>query len=406
MSDHVRAVTHDLLVRELSQVPQWDVLGTYLGLDESEIEVIERDHHDTARRRLVMLAKWIEKDVDASWEKVIDSLKSMSQIRLANQLKEKYSTSESNPPAAGPKPAESSLERELTVNRKNFLEMETLGDNYFQLVMEAESAVEESDPPLKKLKRFSQCFMSKEISTVDEMFDQLKPFYFLEYIMLEKIVKFFLGRAHLIADDLRDYLQQLDCFKTSTTICQFMESIEQAQQSHSTTSERPGLCTVKLRLVGGWLTKTMYDLEKLLKEIFKDKRYVLSHLKIVRGSVIVTFSAPVSEADSLDTLAREQSLFALKVGVSLLVVADTVITQSESTDFSFESSLLDSVKGNDPTLLSFLLIINTNPDTADKNGQTALMLACVENQQKSTRLLLKANSNPNVQDSNGDHLSI
>ena len=401
MSDHVRAVTHDLLVRELSQVPQWDVLGTYLGLDESEIEVIERDHHDTARRRLVMLSKWIEKDVDASWEKVIDSLKSMSHIRLANQLKEKYSTSESNPPAAGPKPAESSLERELTVNRKNFLEMETLGDNYFQLVMEAESAVEESDPPLKKLKRFSQCFMSKEISTVDEMFDQLKPFYFLEYIMLEKIVKFFLGRAHLIADDLRDYLQQLDCFKTSTTIRQFMESIEQAQQSHSTTTERPGLCTVKLRLVGGWLTKTMDDLEKLVNEIFQDKRYVLSHLKIVRGSVIVTYSAALSEVDSLDTLAREQSLFALKVGVSLLVVADTVITQSESSDFSFESSLLDSVKDNDPTLLSFLVSINTNPDTADKNGQTALMLACVDNQQNSTRLLLKANSNPNVQDSNG-----
>ena len=205
MSDHVRAVTHDLLVRELGQVPQWDVLGTYLGLDESEIEVIERDHHDTARRRLVMLSKWMEKDVDASWEKVIDSLKSMSQIRLANQLKEKYCSSESDPlaiSAVSPaKPAESSPEKELMVDRREFLEMETLGDDYLQLVMEAESAVEESNPPLKKLKRFSQCFMGKEILTVDELFDQLKPFYFLEYIMLEKIVKFFLGRTHSVADN-------------------------------------------------------------------------------------------------------------------------------------------------------------------------------------------------------------
>ena len=243
--------------------------------------------------------------------------------------------------------------------------------------------------------------MRKDILTVDELFDQLKPFYFLEYIMLEKIVKFFLPRAHSVADNLRDYLQYLTKFKSSTIVQHFMESIEQAQQSHSTTSERPGLCTVKLLLVGGWLTKTMDDLEKLVNEIFKDKRHVLSHLKIVRGSVIVTFIAPLSEADSLNTLAREKSSFALKVGVSLLVVADTVITQSESSDFSFESSLLDSVKDNNPTLLSFLLSINTNPDTADKNGQTALMLACVDNQQKSTRLLLKANSNPNVQDNNG-----
>ena len=62
-----------------------------------------------------MLAKWMEKDVDASWEKVIDALESLSQIRLANQLKKKYCTSESNSPATavGPKQAEPSPEREL-----------------------------------------------------------------------------------------------------------------------------------------------------------------------------------------------------------------------------------------------------------------------------------------------------
>ena len=216
MSGHKQAVTHDLLVRELCKVTEWDVLGIYIGLDESEITEIERDHQSNARRRIAMLAKWMEKDVDASWEKVIGALECLSQIRLANQLKEKYCTSESNPPASPAKPAESSpeAERELTVNREDFLEMETLGDKYLQLVMEAESAVEESNPaPSKKLKRFSQCFMSKEILTVDELFDQMKPFYFLEYIMLEKIVKFFLPQGHSVAENLRDYLQQLKCFK-------------------------------------------------------------------------------------------------------------------------------------------------------------------------------------------------
>ena len=110
MSDRVKTVTHDLLVRELGQVPQWDILGTYLELSEGEIQVIERDHHDTARRRLVMLNKWMEKDVNASWEKVIDALKSMSQIRLANQLKEKYCTSESTLPDTL-KQAESTLQK-------------------------------------------------------------------------------------------------------------------------------------------------------------------------------------------------------------------------------------------------------------------------------------------------------
>ena len=55
-------------------------------------------------------------------------------------------------------------------------------------------------------------------------------------------------------------------------------------------------------LLEEWLDKTMDDLEKLVNEIFHDKRYVLNHLKIKRGSIIVTFKAPLSEADSLITL--------------------------------------------------------------------------------------------------------
>ena len=116
MSDHIKIeVTHNLLVRELCKVTEWDVLGIYLGLDECEITEIERDHQSNARRRIAMLAKWMEKDVDASWEKVINALESMSQIRLANQLKEKV---DSNLPAtaADPEPAESCPEKELMVD--------------------------------------------------------------------------------------------------------------------------------------------------------------------------------------------------------------------------------------------------------------------------------------------------
>ena len=73
MSDQV---THDLLVRELSKVSEWDVLGINLGLDESEIKEIECGHQNITRRRIMMLGKWMKKNVDASWEKVIEALKS------------------------------------------------------------------------------------------------------------------------------------------------------------------------------------------------------------------------------------------------------------------------------------------------------------------------------------------
>ena len=163
-----------------------------------------------------MLGKWMKKNVDASWEKVIETLKSMSQNVLANQLKKKYCTSESNPPATAiGLRAESSLERELLVDRQEFLEMEDLERKYLQLVLQAESAVEETNPTVRKITRFSQCFLSGGIASVEELFNQ---FYFLDYALLEMIVKFFLPRAHEVADNFCDYLQQLANFKSSTTV--------------------------------------------------------------------------------------------------------------------------------------------------------------------------------------------
>ena len=131
-------------MKALQSITEWDVLGIYLGLDESEITEIERDHHSNARRRIAMLAKWMEKDVTdkagtpTEGRKVLHAL--LSQIHLLLLLA----------------PSQPSL------ILGDFLEMETLGDNYLQLVIEAESAVEESNPPLKKHKQFSQCFMNRK----------------------------------------------------------------------------------------------------------------------------------------------------------------------------------------------------------------------------------------------------
>ena len=129
-------------------------------------------------------------------------------------LEKKYSTSESNLPAtaaAGPKSAESTPKKELMVDRQELIaqEIEDLEEKYFLLVSNAESAMAEANPPQIKLKRFSK-YWKKVATTVEELFDRLEPFNFLEYALLEKIVKFFLSQAHTVADDLRDYRQQFN----------------------------------------------------------------------------------------------------------------------------------------------------------------------------------------------------
>ena len=412
----VRPVTHkfhNLLVRELGKVDHWDVLGTHLGLEESEIREIERDHQSTARRRIVMLAKWMEKDVDASWEKVIEALKSMSQTVLASKLEEKYCTSEATSlPAsaglsmAGPKVA--SPGKELLIDRQELIgqEIECLEDKYLSLVTDAESAMQaEASPSSLKLKRFSLYYCTKRLTTVEELFDELGRFNFLHYALLEKMVKFFLSSNSVVVGDLRVYLQQLAKFKSSTTLRQFMDKIERAQQQHST---RQGLCTITLRLVGGWLTKTIDDLEKLVKEVFKDKAYVLTHLKIIRGSIIVTYYAPLSEAYNLIFLAwtctkTDFGVFLIHAGVMKVIVGGVQLYIDRKLEeiHDFEDAIHETVTKDRLDILRFLLSINTNPNPTNDRGQTALMYASYFNKYEIVVLLMKAGADTNLQRNDG-----
>ena len=248
---------------------------------------------------------------------------------LANKLREKYCTQpykeDEKPQTSMSEEQQANMpvtERVLTVDcRKDVVaqEIESLCDNYFKLVRKTESAVESLKPSTHDIKKFSMYYMTSVVTTVEELFDQLEPLYFLDYMLLEKIVKFLLPEQdESMVSKLDDYIQQLEEFKDSTTLKQFMESIETAQQP-LTSSETPRTCTVTLRLVGGWLEKTMTDLDKLLKVLFQEKSSVLTHLKIVRGSVIITYLAPQSEADSLIMIAQSRNIsFVRKVGACVL----------------------------------------------------------------------------------------
>ena len=399
----------DLLLQELKNV-EWDTLGTYLGLSQSEIRDIERDHQNTGRRRSEMFDLWLRKGENPSWVKIIAALEKMTETRLASQLKKKYQQTRlgngENRPATTrtseePTDQQVATERVLKVDRKDQVarELESIKDDYAQLVMSAESALETANPSPRQLNRFSQLYMSDRVTTVEELFDCLGELSFLDYALLEKTISMFLKEAQPVVSDLSDYIQQLTNFKKSTTLNEFMETIENAQKSKVGT----GACTVTLRLVGGWLTKTMEDLDKLLKEIFQDKISVLAHLTIVRGSVIVSYLAPRSEADSLLKLAQAKLSFVAQVGVCDLLIGHTVVinTQNERTNFSFESYLIKAVENNDINLLTFLLHISTSPDATDRNGWTALLYGIHYGHHRAVSILLQVNANPNLQADDG-----
>ena len=403
-SQGVSAPTIELLAQELNKVAKWQTLGTNLGMAPCEITVIEQDHPgDTARRRTTMLDKWLRKEENSSWMSVIEALENMSEKSLANKLRNKYMSLSQQPAAdvclAETQPTSSTVLLEVHRSDPIARKIEELRDLYYELGTETEKDLESAaNVSSKDIKRFSQHHMTEEVTTVEELFDQLKPFFFLDYALLEKIIKVLLKQEQSVVSKLDDYIQQLEQFKESTTVQQFIENIETVQNAS------PQTCTVTLQLVGGWLPKTISDLEKLLKEIFHKKAALLTRLKIVRKCVLVTYLVQRSEAISLIEAAQAKISFMTMVGVCVLQVGDTVVTstQSETSDFSFESSLIRSVvKDNDIDLLSFLLDINTSPDATDDKGQTGLLWASYLGQTKAADLLLKANANFNLHRDDG-----
>ena len=359
-----------------------------------------------------MLDKWLRKE-DPSWAKMIVALEEMSETKLASRLRKEYlqQQRQDENPTSEKLINEQATNRvsELKLDRKDQVskELEDLKERYYHLVSNAESALEAAKPTPQQLKRFSQIYTTDQVvTTIDELFNCLEKFCFLDYALLERIISVFLKESQSVVCDLSDYTQQLSKFKNSTTLNEFVESIERAHTS-LTTKEGTGVCTVTLRLVGGWLEKTMKDLDRLLKEIFQDKASILAHLKIVRGSVIIKYFAPQSEAGSLIDLAKTKGLFMARVGVLNVQIIQPVhvhrvnINIEEATHFSFESSLIEAVVDNKVDLLTFLLDINTSPDATDSNGQTALMHGSYYGRDKVVSLLLKAKANPNLQSDSG-----
>ena len=166
----------DLLLQELKNV-EWDTLGTYLGLSQSEIRDIENDHKNTGRRRVEMFDLWLRKEENPSWVKILAALEKMSETSLVIQLRKKY---QQQPNDEMTKLTSEDLEQQtatrvLKVDREDQVtrELESIKKMYAQLVMSAESALETANPSPRQLKRFSQLYMSDRVSTVEELFECL-----------------------------------------------------------------------------------------------------------------------------------------------------------------------------------------------------------------------------------------
>ena len=257
----IRLLTEDL------KVARWQTLGIHLGMTEDEIREIEQDHPgDTARRRTAILDKWLRKEENPSWVSIIEALESMSEVNLAKKIRKKY-TSEHKGEMPKPRsrmnlvqkmkkkiwfpprlqlplarvPAHEPTQQTstdkvhvLNLHSSDALpqQIENLTDKYFELVRKIESDLESANPSSRDIKRFAQVYMCDEASTVEELFDKMKPFFIFDYALLQKISKFFLKQEQSVVSKLNEYIRELQDFKESTTVQQLWRTLKLLIMSH------------------------------------------------------------------------------------------------------------------------------------------------------------------------------
>ena len=80
------------LSSELTTITNWYQLGIYLNLQTHELDKIQQDHahHGNDRQMLEMLALWLRRTPNATWQDVVSALKQMEENRVAENIRQKY----------------------------------------------------------------------------------------------------------------------------------------------------------------------------------------------------------------------------------------------------------------------------------------------------------------------------
>ena len=75
-----------------SVISKWHLFGICLGIELSQLNVIEVQYSDIGRRLSETLQYWLDGNtkVPICWESIVEALESVNKKRLADQLRKEY----------------------------------------------------------------------------------------------------------------------------------------------------------------------------------------------------------------------------------------------------------------------------------------------------------------------------
>jgi len=77
---------------ELELVTDWQMLGIRLGVKVHEIRMIASQYHELQRCQIEVLWRWLCKDQNCTWRKVVEVLIEMGEEEVAETIELKYLT--------------------------------------------------------------------------------------------------------------------------------------------------------------------------------------------------------------------------------------------------------------------------------------------------------------------------
>ena len=236
-----------------------------------------------------------------------------------------------------------------------------------------------------------------KLNTTDELFEVIRPHNdYLDCELLEMIVEEYLHDDD-ITHQVKLHIDKVKLFKCTTPIITLRNKLQQYASILNISDEH---LVVTIKLQNDWGRVVLKYIEKLVQNLLQYQHKVILKVEAGSISIMILLPKEklqyfIDASHQKLQFMRLMGIFMLQIGDT------TVLQESENKEFTFDSALLESSQSGNNEAVQFLLDLGVNINYSNSEGKTALMLASEAGHEKVVQILVSAGANVNLQDSAG-----
>ena len=264
---------------ELKTVTEWYLLGVHLGVPTQDLDDIDT-RFGSSKGAKVCLAKVYEKYKDQhgspSWEVILEALKEIDKIALADAISKKYLSQESgSTQSISDSESDTSIDDGLDydaarvfIHNEVKVQFDSLRIKYSKVVLSVKKALEAKNVDIDDLQGVIQdhCGLQplpSESATLDSVFQRMKQHVScFDVSLLKSVANVLVEQAH---KKVEEFCKELNEFKSSTLMKQIVEDVKEKRHS-------PAGRAVTLKVSQAWNNATIRDFERLVNIILHEEQ--------------------------------------------------------------------------------------------------------------------------------------